>query len=206
MPTNWVTFVTGPAAIDAGFGPLTQYHVTECRAIAGPMPHVVPGSRMTRLESTAPVPLTSGIQLRGTVQHQNYTASTQRASLDSIPPFGEQAGIHCVLIPIHKNEAWWQMPADIRASHFHQAGAHHQHAAVGAPYVHRIHRRLYHARYSGGAEAPIPYDFLTYFEFPDADRPAFEDLLAGLRDTQRNPEWAYVDGEYEIWMRRVEPL
>lgn len=169
-------------------GCITLYEVISCRAVAGPAPAIAPGSPLIRVESGAPIVLGGGFEFRGTVQHQNYTAGSQRVELDSIGPFVDRAGLHCVLIPI-------------RAGHFHRGGVHHQHAAVGAPYVKHIHRRLFHSRYCGGAEAPIPYDFVTYFEFPDAHRAEFEDLLAGLRDTARNPEWAYVDGEFEIWMR-----
>jgi hypothetical protein len=91
------------------------------------------------------------------------------------------------------------LPPEERAAHFQRAGEHHQHVQIGAGYVERIYRKLYHSRYAG---ASSPYDFLTYFEFREEDRRTFEELLAGLRDTERNPEWAYVESEFEIWMRR----
>ena len=60
-----------------------------------------------------------------------------------------------------------------------------------------MYRKLYHSRYAG---ASLPYDFLTYFEFRSSFKDDFKALLAELRDTERNPEWAYVRLEYEIWM------
>jgi hypothetical protein len=59
---------------------------------------------------------------------------------------------------------------------------------------------LYHSRYLPEASN---YDFLTYFEFRDADAPAFRGLLAELRDVKRNPEWRYVEREFEIWMTKL---
>lgn len=211
MPTNWITFAAGIssppafAAPDAAAGH-TLYEVAFCRPVIGPAPPIASGSPLLRLESSRP-PILPGcdpaFEFRGTAQHQQYTAGSQRAELDSIGPFPNSSDLHCVLIPIHKTADWWQLPADVRGGFFHRGGEHHQHAAIGAPYAKRIHRRLFHSRYGGGAEAPIPYDFLTYFEFQESELSAFQDLLAGLRDTSRNPEWAYVDGEFEIWMRRL---
>jgi hypothetical protein len=45
--------------------------------------------------------------------------------------------------------------------------------------------------------------FLTYFEFPRDTTAAFEELLGELRDVERNPEWAFVDREVELWMTRL---
>jgi len=44
----------------------------------------------------------------------------------------------------------------------------------------------------------------TYFEFDRKHTDGFKRLLAGLRDPERNPEWKYVDREYEIWMTKLE--
>ncbi|MEP6963827.1 MAG: chlorite dismutase family protein, partial [Acidobacteriota bacterium] len=97
-----------------------------------------------------------------------------------------------VLIPIRKSAQWWQMAHDERGHHFHgEAG----HTAIGAPYADKIFRKLYHARYLGSR-----FDFLTYFEFPAAEEAAFRALLGELRAT---PEWAYVEEEIEVWMRKV---
>ena len=75
------------------------------------------------------------------------------------------------------------------------------HTAIGIRYVDRVFRKLYHSRYT---DPPTPYDFLTYFEFNRSDQASFHMLLNELRDTGRNPEWSYVELEYEIWMTKTE--
>ena len=73
--------------------------------------------------------------------------------------------------------------------------------SIGANYVDRIHRKLYHTRY---AVETRDHDFITYFEFDRAHTDDFQRLLTALRDPERNPEWKYVDREYEIWMTKME--
>src|SRR5436189_125261 len=68
------------------------------------------------------------------------------------------------------------------------------HVELGARHARTIFRRLYQARYQPGSE----WDFLTYFEFSEADAGAFRALLAALRDPALNPEWAFVERETEI--------
>lgn len=210
MPTNHALFAAAPVA-DAEITQsvrLTRFTIDQCRAIAGPAPNLQSGSPLLRLETSTLItlPIDPALQFRGTAQHLNYSAAHQRADLESRSrsPFPDGTpGVIGVMIPIHKTDAWWQLAPEIRTAHFQKAGEHHQHAAIGSPYVERIYRKLYHSRYTGGPESPIPYDFVTYFEFLEPDRAAFEELLAGLRDTKLNPEWAYVDGEFEVWMRRT---
>jgi hypothetical protein len=206
--TNWVLFAAGVrdavVPVDAR---LTRYTIESCRAVIGPVPTIGPDlEAMLRIESAEPVHLPGidpGHVFRGTAQHLNYTAAPQRADLEarSRPPI-ESPGTVCVMIPIAKSPAWWKLTPDERTACFQQASQHHQHAAIGAPYVERIYRKLYHSRYNGGPESPIPYDFVTYFEFEPEHTQAFQDLLTGLRDTNLNPEWAYVEHEFEVWMLR----
>ena len=202
---NWVLFAAGAQSADIAGAKLTHYTIEQCRPCIGAAPALLPGP-MLRIESPAPVALATvpaTHQFCGAAQHLNYTAAQQRADLEarSRPPI-ETPGTVCVMIPIAKSAAWWQLTPDQRTACFQQASKHHQHAAIGAPYVERIYRKLYHSRYCGGPESPIPYDFVTYFEFEEEHTGAFQDLLAGLRDTQLNPEWAYVEHEFEVWMRR----
>ena len=220
---NWVLFAAGAADVDVPSSALkgsrvTRYTVEACRAITGPAPSILAGP-LVRIESAAPVEL-AGVpashQFRGTAQHLNYTSTPQRADLEArsrtplIDGAADPSDVICVMIPIAKSAAWWALSTDVRTGHFQRAAAdgpamslaaHHQHTAIGAPYVERIYRKLYHSRYHGGPDSPIPYDFVTYFEFLEADRLAFDELLAGLRDTKLNPEWAYVTNEFEVWMR-----
>ena len=47
------------------------------------------------------------------------------------------------------------------------------------------------------------YDFVPYFEFAEEHAPIFRAVMAALRDTDQNPEWAYVREGPEWWGRRV---
>ena len=47
------------------------------------------------------------------------------------------------------------------------------------------------------------YDFVGYFEFAEADASTFSAVMAALRDTEQNPEWAYISEGPEWWGRRV---
>ena len=44
---------------------------------------------------------------------------------------------------------------------------------------------------------------MGYFEFAEADAATFSAVMAALRDTEQNPEWAYVSEGPEWWGRRV---
>jgi hypothetical protein len=44
-----------------------------------------------------------------------------------------------------------------------------------------------------------PFDFLTWFEFSEADAGAFDELVGRLRETE---EWRYVEREVEVRVRR----
>lgn len=129
--------------------------------------------------------------LRGVVQHLHYTTLDERTDLTTRSRTELPPGNTAVLIPIRKSSEWWALAHDQRGEHFHK-----RHTPVGAPYVERIFRKLYHARYLGS-----PYDFLTYFEFVPEDADYFRRLLAELRAT---PEWQdHVEHEHEVWMTKV---
>jgi chlorite dismutase len=125
----------------------------------------------------------------------------QRDKLSSRPEFPASKDTIAVVIPIRKSAAWWALAHDERSVHFQQTEGKKGHTAVGAPYVDRIHRKLYHTRY---AVETRDHDFITYFEFDRAHTDDFKRLLTALRDTEQNPEWKYVDHEYEIWMTKTE--
>jgi hypothetical protein len=57
-----------------------------------------------------------------------------------------------------------------------------------------IARRLYHCRDLGE-----PFDFLTWFEYAPSSEEAFNELVAGLHETE---EWTYVDREVDIRLLR----
>ena len=64
-----------------------------------------------------------------------------------------------------------------------------------------IVRRNVHAPDRYGCEGS--YDFVPYFEFAEEHAPIFRAVMAALRDTAQNPEWAYVREGPEWWGRRV---
>lgn len=182
---------------------LTRYHVDEVRTFRG-TPTAMPavGDSLIRLDGPTPPPLNVPLTYRGVTGHLEYTSAAQVARLsEAKAEYPGSPDTVAVLIPIRKTAAWWNLPQDRRQSHFTPSTAHAGHTAIGEPYVDRVFRRLYHSRYQG--EHPVDYDFLTYFEFEKADAPRFRELLGKLRDNAVNPEWAYVDLEFEVWMTKL---
>jgi hypothetical protein len=134
--------------------------------------------------------------LIGVVQHLGYTEAERKRDLAA--QSASESGPCAVLIPIAKSAAWWALAQDERLALL-RAGRGEGHFAIGARYASRIYRRLLHCRYLPQSR----WDFLTYFEFPEAQAPVFRELLQVLRDTERNPEWGYVEHETEIWMTKL---
>src|SRR5262249_7421222 len=184
---------------------VTAYRVDQIVAVRGePGVAIKPGSTLVRVETAARLPATAEspkLLLKGVPQHLEYMSKAQRDKLSSRPEFPPSGDTVAVVIPIRKSDAWWALAHDERAVHFEQTEGKKGHTAVGAPYVDRIHRKLYHTRY---AVETRDHDFITYFEFERKHTDDFKRLLAGLRDTEQNPEWKYVDHEYEIWMTKQE--
>jgi len=153
------------------------------------------GTELARVESeSALLSHTDGVI--GVTGHVLYTDQAPRAELAALS--AKESGPWAVLIPIRKSPAWWAMAQDERTRSFRGAARAPGHHDVGSEYASRIFRRLYHARSLPGSE----WDFLTYFEFPDAMRPVFLELLAKLRDPLLNPEWEFVEAEIECWMKK----
>jgi chlorite dismutase len=183
----------GLAASDAR---VTGYAVDRLRAVAGvPAAGVEVGSRLWRVEAAGRLPIPDAPFI-GATTHVVYTDSATRGELVQIS--AGESGPVAVLIPIRKNAEWWTLAREQRQAYVME-GAPNGHVAIGRRYAARIYRRLYQARYLPGSE----WDFLTYFEFPTEETQAFTELLSELRDLDRNPEWAFVDRETEIWMTRL---
>jgi hypothetical protein len=112
-----------------------------------------------------------------------------------------------VVIPQNKTAAWWAMDWMQRESFFlprYDAQARlvaKGHALAAAPGIPYIVRRNVHAPEHYGREGS--YDFVPYFEFAEEHAPIFRAVMAALRDTDQNPEWAYVREGPEWWGRRV---
>ena len=139
--------------------------------------------------------------LQGVPQHLEYMTRAQRDKLASRPEFAPSKDTVAVVIPIRKSAAWWALAHDERGVHFQKTEGKKGQTAIGASYVDRIHRKLYHTRY---AVETRDHDFITYFEFDRTHIEDFKRLISALRDTEQNPEWKYVDHEYEIWMTKME--
>ncbi|MEY4547414.1 MAG: hypothetical protein RL685_3609 [Pseudomonadota bacterium] len=155
---------------------------------------IEPGQRWSRIERSG-APLWQDAPFIGSTQHLLYTDAATRNELTQLSrgPSGPCA----VMIPIRKSAAWWALGQEERQAHF-TPGARPSHTSIGRSFAARIYRRLYHARYLPGSS----WDFLTYFEFPQAERDSFRELLGILRDPQQNPEWAFVEREQELWFQK----
>jgi hypothetical protein len=130
--------------------------------------------------------------LRGFTSNLRYTSSEERKCLVS-----RQAGLgrdetRCAaLIPIRKNEAWWQLAQDERRRIFEETS---HHIEIGHDYLPAVARQLHHSRDLGEE-----FDFLTWFEYGAVDEAAFDELVRRLRETE---EWRYVDREIDIRLTR----
>lgn len=109
---------------------------------------------------------------------------------------------NAIILPIRKSAEWWALPSMERHQFFYP---HHDrqtgrdvrgHAELGREAAGRIHRRVFYN--PDGEGRPGEWDFITYFECTDEDLALFDDTLAAMRDTSRNPEWRYVE-EGPLW-------
>ncbi len=214
---TWAIFIASeernvPKLITGGpKGRLNRYSVRDIVRVVGEPPiGLRQGWHMLRIESNAPIQVAEGpksakgpmVTYTGVTQHLHYTTEIQREELDehSHGEFEPSSDTTAVLIPIGKSAQWWHFAQDVRQTYFKKTETHEGHTAIGLMHVDRVYRKLYHSRYTGPS---LPYDFLTYFEFQSIHEDDFKLLLTELRDTERNPEWAYVGLEYEIWMMKV---
>lgn len=134
--------------------------------------------------------------LRGATSNERYVTRAEKDQLVSKQQgLGRITADCAALIPIRKRAEWWMMTQDERLAIFEEQS---QHTAIGLKYLPAIARRLHHCRDLSTAE---PFDFLTWFEFSQADAGSFDQLLAALRGT---PEWKFVDREVEIRLVRSQ--
>lgn len=134
--------------------------------------------------------------LRGVTSHLRYATRSEVVQLAAVQEgLGRPQARSAVLIPIRKSAAWWALAQDERREIFELQSRHN---AIGLRYLPAIARRLYHSRDLGEG-----FDFLTWFEFGEGDAAAFDQLLAELR---AGPEWAYVERECELRLRRAPRL
>ncbi len=183
-----------------------RYQIRDVVHVRGEGPsNLVKGWNVVRIESTKEMAFhpdnSQRTMFRGVTQHLQYTTDAQRQELDrnSLSELPASENTTAVLIPIRKSREWWELAQDQRQAFFQKEG-NEGHTAIGLRYTDRVFRRLYHSRY---IESSANYDFLTYFEFYDQYADDFRKLLKELRDATRNPEWRYVNLEFEIWLNKV---
>ncbi len=147
--------------------------------------------------------------LSGVQRPRSYTshAMTQYAYARAQQPGPGSAHPLGVVTPMNKNPEWWGMDWMHRESFFlprYDAKENmvvKGHALAADAGIACITRRLVHAPEGYGRDGS--YDFVGYFEFAEADASTFSGVMAALRDTEQNPEWAYISEGPEWWGRRV---
>ena len=133
-------------------------------------------------------------RLTGFTSELRYANGGERTALVAVQaPLGRPEATHAALIPIRKNARWWELAQDERRAIFEERS---RHIAIGRDYLPAVARRLHHCRGLGGS-----FDFLTWFEYAPEAAPAFDAMLARLRETE---EWCYVEREVDIRLTRVE--
>lgn len=171
-------------------GEIGAWRVERIDAVVGaPLPIV---SRLGMVEGQRAIAATSTWVLRGVTSDQRYTRRAEHEALAAKQAqLGRPEAICAALIPITKSEAWWGLTPDERREIFEERS---HHIAIGLDYLPAVARRLHHGRDLGEA-----FDFLTWFEYPEKSRAAFEELVARLRLT---PEWEFVEREIDIRLTR----
>ena len=174
-------------------GATGAWQVVDTRCLSGEP--LAPSERLDVVNSALALPQDAQWLLRGVTSNERYVIRTEKEQL-----LARQAGTGrpeatcATLIPIRKSGAWWALTQDERRKIFEETS---KHTEIGLKYLPAIARRLHHCRDLSESE---PFDFLTWFEYAPADISAFDDLLGALRATE---EWAYVDWEVEIRVRKI---
>jgi hypothetical protein len=134
--------------------------------------------------------------LRGVTSNERYVTRAEKDLLVAKQAsLGRPTATRAALIPIRKNAKWWSLTQDERRSIFEERS---HHTKAGLKYLPAIARRLHHCRDVSENE---PFDFLTLFDYAEADSAAFEELVAGLRASE---EWTFVEREIDIRLVRCE--
>ena len=147
--------------------------------------------------------------LEGVMRPRSYTshAMSEFAYAHAIPPGPGDEYALAAVTPINKTDEWWEMDFLHRESFFLPRYNEDEdmvvkgHALASVAGIPCINRRLVHSPHGYGL--PNSYDFVGYFEFAEKDAAVFQEVMAGLRDINQNPEWKYVLEGPEWWGRRV---
>lgn len=131
--------------------------------------------------------------LKGITSNIRYAVREEKEKLAAVQQgLGRPQDSLAALIPIHKNELWWNLAQDERRKIF-ETDSHH--TEIGLKYLPAIARKLFHCRDLGQ-----PFDFLTWFEYAPEHEGLFNELLSVLRNTE---EWKYIDREIDIRLQRA---
>lgn len=172
------------------------WRVISIAPVAGEPLHPVPALSITH-SGTISLPLQpsqTAWRLAGVASHVRYVERAEKISLTKVQAgLGRPEATRGALIPIRKKAAWWDMTQNERRRIFEDKS---RHIADSLKYLPAIARQLYHARDLGE-----PFDFLTWFEYAPEHADAFEELVAGLRETE---EWSYVEREVDVRVARAD--
>lgn len=171
-----------------------EWSVVSVKAVVGdPLPEVDRLKIVTG--AVAALPDDGKWILRGVTSNDRYVTREEKDVLvKKQAALGRPESTHAALIPIRKNAKWWALTQDERRAIFEEKSKHN---TIGLNYLPGIARRLHHCRDLGEAE---PFDFLTLFDYAEADAGAFDDLVAALRATE---EWKFVEREIDIRLVRA---
>lgn len=175
-------------------GPHGAFSITRQVVLCGePLPHA---SRLSVSSSAPASHETNSFHLLGAVSNERYVSAEEKRDLKvQQEPIGRIDAPLGALIPIRKSQAWWDLSQSERRAIFEERSSH---IALGMRALPQVARRLHHCR---DLEGEQPFDFLTWFDFREADAGIFDDLLGALRASE---EWQYVDRESEIRVQRLD--
>lgn len=161
--------------------------------IGDPLPEV---EQVEILNASVPQwPEGAAWMLRGVTSNERYVTRMEKSQLVAEQiALGRPEATHSALIPIRKSAAWWALTQDERRAIFEDRS---HHVKTGLKYLPAIARRLHHCRDLSTDEA---FDFVTLFDYAEADSQAFEDMLAELRATE---EWKFVVREVDLRLVRI---
>ena len=168
-----------------------QWKITEVKAVAGES--LTPATHL-KITNSNLIKSTEGLWvLKGLISNVRYAEQQEKEQLTAVQAGLGRAEATCAaLIPIKKNETWWNLAQDERRKIFENKSHHTQ---TGLKYLPAIARKLYHCRDIGE-----PFDFLTWFEYAPEHSDAFEELVTALRNTE---EWHYVEREIDIRLVKI---
>jgi hypothetical protein len=170
------------------------WSIVEAKAVVGAS---VPVAERLDIVNGAIPALPDGAKwlLRGVTSNERYVTRAEKDLLVAKQAsLGRPEATRAALIPIRKNAKWWGLTQDERRSIFEERS---HHTKAGLRYLPAIARRLHHCRDVSENE---PFDFLTLFDYAEADSAAFEELVAELRASE---EWKFVEREIDIRLVRA---